>query len=421
MNFHQTFIRTVATFVAVAASMIAAAADKDDFEVRAEKLRSGPSRAPVQNDTGFSKGLKCMDGLFRGFGIKNVTVVIDEIPDATKKINVGARDMFMSATSQMTRTTHAIRLVPMVESRVFNESARQRVVASSDFVLQGSISQFDDSMLHKQHDGAVCLWYLCIGAAESDAFSGLGLDLNLVETAGMSLVPGANVRNAVLVRKKGRGFDGDLTLKKFSVQYNFTLVSNDGNGQAMRTLIEIGAIELYGRLLKLPYWSCLGASEEDPSVKGEIDDWWEEMAADPHDRGRLMAYLQFQMKAQGVYDGEINGRADPALLRAVRSFASSSWMANVVLIRSGSIIYLALLPKENDESAIKQVAYFWKSIGSLRGKMEFNASIVFCPWEWKRELNVWAHATADMDLQRRVKKAFDPTGTFACGRFVGGI
>ncbi len=110
-----------------------------------------------------------------------------------------------------------------------------------------------------------------------------------------------------------------------------------------------------------------------------------------------------------------------ALLRAVRSFASSSWMPNVVLIRSGTIIYLALLPKENDESAIKQVAYFWKSIGSLHGKMEFNASIVLCPWEWKRELNVWAHATADLDLQRRVKKAFDPTGTFACGRFVGGI
>jgi len=69
-----------------------------------------------------------------------------------------------------------------------------------------------------------------------------------------------------------------------------------------------------------------------------------------------------------------------ALLRAVRSFASSSWMANVVLIRSGSIIYLALLPKENDESAIKQVAYFWKSIGSARqdGIQRFDCVL---PWE----------------------------------------
>jgi hypothetical protein len=320
MKLRHALIRTVAALVAVAASAIAAAADKDDFELRAEKLRSGPKSAPIENDTGFSKGLKCMDGLFRTFGVKNVTVIIDEIPDATKKVNVGARDMFMSATSQMTRTTHAIRLVPMVESRVFSESKRERVVADADFVIQGSISQFDDSMLQKQRDGAVCLWYLCIGAAESDAFSGLGLDLNLVETAGMSLVPGANVRNAVLLRKRGTGYDGDLTLKKFSVQYNFTLVSHDGNGQALRALIELGAIEMYGRLLKLPYWSCIGASEQDPEVKAEIDDWWEEMAADPHDRGRLFAYLQMQMKAQGVYDGQITGRVDPALLRAVRAY-----------------------------------------------------------------------------------------------------
>jgi len=32
-----------------------------------------------------------MDGLFRTFGVRNVTVIIDEIPDATKKINVGRR------------------------------------------------------------------------------------------------------------------------------------------------------------------------------------------------------------------------------------------------------------------------------------------------------------------------------------------
>jgi hypothetical protein len=314
MKLHHALARA-AVVAAVAVSSMAMAADKDAFEQRADKLRAGPASAPTENETGFSSGLKCMDGLFRNFGIKNVTVVIDEIPDATKKVNVGARDMFMSATSQMTRTTHAIRLVPMVESRIFTESKRERVVADADFVIQGSISQFDDSVLQKQRDGAVCLWYLCVGAAESDAFSGLGLDLNLVETTGLSLVPGANVRNAVLIRKRGKGYDGDLTLRKFSVQYNFTLVSHDGNGQALRTLIE-----LFGRLLKLPYWSCIGATDQDPEVRAEIDDWWEELAGDPNERGRLFAYLQMQMKAQGVYDGEVNGRIDQPLLRAVRAY-----------------------------------------------------------------------------------------------------
>jgi hypothetical protein len=321
MKIRPTLVRTAVALIATAVSLITAAADKDDFEQRASKLRAGPASAPLANETGFSKGLKCMDGLFRTYGVTNVAVVLDTIPDATKKINAGARDMFMSATSEMTRTTHAIRLIPIVESRVFSETKRERVIADADFAIQGSISQFDESMLQKQRDGAVCIWKLCVGAADSDKISGLGLDLNLVETGGMSLVPGASVKNAVLLRKHGNGYDGDLTVKNFSIEYNFTLSTSDSNGQALRTLIELGAIELYGRMLKLPYWSCLGASDQDPAVSSEIDDWWEEMAADPRNSARLMGYLQFQMKAQGVYDGEINGRGNQTLLRAVRAYS----------------------------------------------------------------------------------------------------
>jgi glycolate oxidase FAD binding subunit len=109
------------------------------------------------------------------------------------------------------------------------------------------------------------------------------------------------------------------------------------------------------------------------------------------------------------------------LVRALRSFAHSSSMSSAILIRSGSIVYLLLLPRGGAESAIKQAAYFWKSVGSLRGQMEFNASILFCPAEWKAELNVWAYVGDPIDLGLRVKKAFDPSGTFACGRFVGGV
>jgi glycolate dehydrogenase FAD-binding subunit len=109
------------------------------------------------------------------------------------------------------------------------------------------------------------------------------------------------------------------------------------------------------------------------------------------------------------------------LLRAVRSFAGSSWMTAPVLVRSGCAVYLALLPRAGDEAALKQLEYFWKSIGSLRGKLEFKATILFCPAKWKTELNVWEHVNSDLEMERRVKKAFDPNGLLARGRFVGGI
>jgi glycolate oxidase FAD binding subunit len=111
----------------------------------------------------------------------------------------------------------------------------------------------------------------------------------------------------------------------------------------------------------------------------------------------------------------------PDLVRALRSFADSSWMRSAILIRSASIVYLALLPGDGDENAIKQAVYFWKSVGSLRGQMEFSAAILFCPAEWKGELDVWVYAEGAADLGQRIKKAFDPQSTFARGRFVGGM
>jgi glycolate oxidase FAD binding subunit len=109
------------------------------------------------------------------------------------------------------------------------------------------------------------------------------------------------------------------------------------------------------------------------------------------------------------------------LLRAVRSFAGSSYLTAPVLARSECIIYMALLPRAGDETAFKQLDYFWKSVGSLRGKLEFKGTMVFCPAKWKALLDGWEHANVELEMERRVKKAFDPNGVFARGRFVGGM
>lgn len=110
-----------------------------------------------------------------------------------------------------------------------------------------------------------------------------------------------------------------------------------------------------------------------------------------------------------------------ALIRALRSFVASSWIPSAMLLGSHGVLHLALLPAAPEESVLKQAAYFWKSVESLRGKLDFHASIQFCPAEWKRELNVWGTAQPDLPLMRRVKSAFDPQNIFAPGRFVGGI
>ena len=307
-------------------------AKPDDNLTRAQAVAVGPSSGPPRgNLTSFAPALRCMDTLLRNYGAKDVSVILEDIPDQTKKVSVGGKEMFVSATSQMTRASRAIRLIPYDGSRmVFKDLFKDRdeIMNKARFAVQGSISQFDDAMLRKQTDGGICLGPLCIGGAESDSFTGLSLDLSMLNIRDdLTLIPGVISKNFVLIRKRGKGFDGDLSFKKFGINYNFVLNTSDGQGQALRTLVELSAIELYGRLLKIPYWQCLGVTDDDPGVKSEVDDWWDMLQAD---LPSLVTYLQVQMRARGLYKGDVNGIIDDDVMRAVRVYKSTLGMADDV-------------------------------------------------------------------------------------------
>lgn len=282
------------------------------------KPSAGPPRANV---TGFAPALRCMDTQFRTFGVKNVSVIIEDIPDQTKKVNVGGREMFVSATSQMTRSSRAIRLIPYDGNRrVFQDlfKGQDDIASKAAFAIQGSISQFDESLLRKQRDGGICLGVLCIGGADSDSFSGMSVDMSVLNVRDdLTLVPGAISKNFVLIRKSGKGADADLNYKKFGINFNFVASQSDGQGQALRNLVELSAIELFGRLMKIPYWSCLGVPNSDEGVAAEIEDWWDMLQSDVPS---LVSYLQIQMQTRGLYKGEIDGIIADELERAVRAY-----------------------------------------------------------------------------------------------------
>ncbi|MGB6874749.1 MAG: FAD-binding oxidoreductase [Candidatus Acidiferrales bacterium] len=113
----------------------------------------------------------------------------------------------------------------------------------------------------------------------------------------------------------------------------------------------------------------------------------------------------------------------PSDVRDLLQFlASESERYNVraaALIRGTGVIYWVTLPDSAD--ALKEKAAVRQEILQAGERHNYRATVVACPPELKRELNIWGPPREDFLLMQRVKRAFDPHNIFAPGRFVGGL
>ena len=86
------------------------------------------------------------------------------------------------------------------------------------------MSQFDENLIKNQKDlGIGFLPYLNLGVAKDAASSMLALDLSVLTTSDMAVLPGVTSRNSVVILKQGSGFDGDAAYHKFGINYSMNL------------------------------------------------------------------------------------------------------------------------------------------------------------------------------------------------------
>ena len=245
---------------------------------------AGATTAPAGAIANFSAGLRCMDNLLLEYGTRELPVMVEDLADPNRKLDAGMKDVLSSAVSDMSRRSRVLRLV--ADGAGADKALSSFHALRPEYALRGSISQADDKTL--------------------------AVDLRMLATQDLTLVPGVASRNQAALSKRG----GEII--KFG--HSFSLWAGgtqDGPAQARRALVELGAIELIGRLAKLPYWSCLGGADDDPDVAAEIRDWYDAMAARPKE---IIQYFQEQMRLRGVYDGPVDGVANPQFKEAVARY-----------------------------------------------------------------------------------------------------
>ena len=276
---------------------------KEETLQTANEVKVGPEQAPFRAITNFSSALRCMDNHMITFGVRDVSVLVEELADQTKKVSAGTRDMLISAVSEMTKRSRAIRLVAYGQDSGnligFLLAAEKKGAYSviPQYDIKGSISQYDENVAKKESGGGISIGEVfSYGRAAGGAATILGLDLTVLDTDDLSVVPGVTSSNGVVIYKAGKGLDADATYRKLGINYTSSLAKSEGNAQALRNLIELATVELFGKLTRTPYWSCLGADPNSEPVKQEISDWFYQMTGDT---AELIAYFQYQMTVRG--------------------------------------------------------------------------------------------------------------------------
>ena len=301
-------------------------------------IRKGPEDRPQRSITGFTQALRCMDTLMLDYGVRDITIMTEEITDETKKLNAGTRDMLISSVSDLSRRSRAVRLVAFgkdttnVISFLATAQSASAYQAVPLYDIKGSVSQFDENLIKNQKDVGIGFSpFINLGIARDAASSMLALDLSVLTTSDMAVLPGVTSRNSVVILKQGRGFDGDAAYHKFGINYSMNLARSEGQTQALRGLVELAVVELIGKLTKTPYWSCLGVTDPkaNEETRLEMFDWYHAMAAT---RVELIAYFQNQLRRRGFYDGQIDGEFNPAIDEAIANYRAALGLSRQALL-----------------------------------------------------------------------------------------
>lgn len=290
-----------------------------------QQVRSqvNPVERAQRTITNFTPALRCMDEMMFRLGTRDVTMMMEELRDATQKVPVSARDMMTSAVSEMTRRSRAVRLSVFGNDQTnLNQLLQQAQKAGPFSVLpeynvRGTISQLDEDIQRRGGSFGVLFeksFGLRLGSETK--FSVLGFDAALVRTDSFTLVPGVASKNTtVITRQDTSAGDGQARILGAGTVFAFNAARAEGNAQAARNMVELATIELVGKLIRAPYWQCLGLADEEPEVRREVEDWFIAMP-----REELVVFVKERLREQRWFDGALDEQEDAAFTAALTAY-----------------------------------------------------------------------------------------------------
>lgn len=293
--------------------------------------------------TNFTPALRCMDDLLLAYGKRDIVITTAGIPDSTGKVMAGTKEMLITAVSKMSIKSKALTFIDYDTEQSDLLALFQDIQAAGAFnhklpnyYIRGAVTQLDENAIDAQQGAGVALPFMDLGVSRDQVSSVVAIDMNVGETTSRMILPGINASNSLVVTRAGKGGDVGGKVGKVGFSFNMSLNKSEGMGAGVRALIELGAIELVGKLTSTPYWKCLEIDKTNPLMIEQARDWYDGMK--PEDLVRL---VQRKLAGMNLYRGPVNGVTSKELTSAIGKFQADNG-----LIADGRInfdLYFALL------------------------------------------------------------------------------
>ena len=290
-----------------------------------------PVIRPTRSLSSFSESLMCMDRMLRESQLPTVLITSKSIPDFSSRVPAAAKDMIITALSQMSRLSHAFRYVDYEV-----DIARQDTVQNLTTILlnnnqmqlqrpalyvSGAIAYVDQNVINNRFDVGTSASRLDTGYSQSKNATVIALELHLGDFRTRTLIPGLDSANEVIIGGAGQGLDLAGRIGNYGVKFNVGRDYSIGAGGALRTLIDLGMIEMVGKWARVPYWQCLTLEQTHPEFQRQMRDWFDEGSPLVHNK-----LVQRSLMSQGYLatNGQTDEERSPELVSALGKFQADS-------------------------------------------------------------------------------------------------
>ena len=320
-----------------------------------------PIDAPIAKITSFNESLVCMDNLLKVTKVKPIYVTSQGISNLTndRTLSDGGKEMLITTVNQMTKRSQALTFVAYgsdIRDILDLQGAHpdNKTFKVPDYFIRGGITQFNKAAWSGQSGAGASKEFTRAVLDDGDGSAGstietedltssfslnsslgnITMDLSVGYVSNLQIVPNVYSSNVLALNNtRGRSITGDISTSDLGLSFSVTSTQSNDFNDIYRALIQVGAIELVGKLYKVPYGKCLvNAGDNSKRLKVLEDEWFKLEKIEEKNPGTLITLSKKALKSSGYFKNEINDKPTPSYRLAMRQYQT-----NMNLLPSGTM------------------------------------------------------------------------------------